>query len=148
MALLLALPLKTSADEIKIDPADPEAKIYTVVEGDTLWDLSGRFLGDPFKWPKVWEWNPYIENPHLIYPGDVLKITKGRIEIIKRRYERPAPPPVVKKKKKKKKKPVKAKVEPPVEKEKPAPLKVSPGARPPAPKVTMLAPPTSRVLVS
>ena len=58
------------ADIIKIKPDHPEQ--HTVVKGDTLWDISGQFLEQPWHWPKLWENNPQIKNPHLIYPGDTL----------------------------------------------------------------------------
>jgi LysM repeat protein len=56
--------------------------IYTVEQGDTLWDISQRFIKDPHYWPNLWSNNPDIGNPHLIYPGQKLRIYKGRIEII------------------------------------------------------------------
>ncbi|MFK5914610.1 MAG: LysM peptidoglycan-binding domain-containing protein [Woeseiaceae bacterium] len=53
-----------------VTPNYPER--YVVVKGDTLWDISKRFLKSPWLWPSVWHINPGIRNPHLIYPGDII----------------------------------------------------------------------------
>ena len=62
--------------------AQEEPVIYTVKKGDTLWGISQRFIKDPYYWPNLWSHNPDIGNPHLIFPGQKLRIYDGRIEII------------------------------------------------------------------
>jgi hypothetical protein len=54
-------------------PSGAAPDTYTIKPGDTLWDLSGRFLNNPWYWPKIWSYNPDIANPHWIYPGNILK---------------------------------------------------------------------------
>ncbi|WP_068547074.1 LysM peptidoglycan-binding domain-containing protein [Thalassotalea crassostreae] len=60
------------ADVLQIK--DDAPKTYVVKKGDTLWDISGIFLNEPWLWPKLWRMNPEINNPHLIYPGDELRL--------------------------------------------------------------------------
>ncbi len=48
--------------------------VYTVRRGDTLWDITGRFYGNPYHWPRVWSYNPEITNPHWIYPMDHIRL--------------------------------------------------------------------------
>jgi hypothetical protein len=55
-----------------LNPQHPER--YVVQRGDTLWDISAMFLRDPWYWPEIWYVNPQVENPHLIYPGDILTL--------------------------------------------------------------------------
>ncbi|RDE18791.1 LysM peptidoglycan-binding domain-containing protein [Motiliproteus coralliicola] len=73
-AILLAgsLLFTTSVHADVIELADDHPDQYVVVRGDTLWDISGTFLKSPWLWPKVWSVNPQIDNPHLIFPGDVI----------------------------------------------------------------------------
>jgi hypothetical protein len=47
---------------------------YTVKKGDTLWDLCDRYLHSPWEWPRVWSYNPELQNPHWIYPGDLIRL--------------------------------------------------------------------------
>ena len=57
-------------------PVAPDAPArYVVQPGDTLWDISSKFLSDPWYWPEIWHINPQVANPHLIYPGDELALT-------------------------------------------------------------------------
>jgi len=70
--LFISFSLSVMATEVDLNPDHPEKHI--VVRGDTLWDISGLFLKDPWYWPKIWQVNPQIDNPHLIYPGDVITL--------------------------------------------------------------------------
>jgi LysM repeat protein len=64
----------TPAAEKKIRVKASHPRQYTVKKDDTLWDISGLFLQDPWYWPEIWQRNTQIQNPHLIFPGDVLTL--------------------------------------------------------------------------
>ena len=70
--ILFTPPLVSLAEQLKMNENAP--KTYVVEKGDTLWDISSIFLKQPWLWPKLWRLNPEIDNPHLIYPGDVLNL--------------------------------------------------------------------------
>lgn len=57
---------------VQLNPRHPDQ--YVVQRGDTLWDISAMFLQDPWLWPEIWTVNPQVQNPHLIYPGDILTL--------------------------------------------------------------------------
>ena len=69
-AALLTIATYAMAADIRGDHPDT----YVVQKGDTLWDIAGRFLEKPWLWPEIWQANPQVANPHLIYPGDVLSL--------------------------------------------------------------------------
>jgi len=69
--IMLLLPFGALAQEEEAAPLEvpPGGFIHTVVEGDTLWDLSAKHLGSPWRWNEIWELNRFLTNPHYIYPG-------------------------------------------------------------------------------
>lgn len=79
------------ADQLQLREGYPQE--YVVVKGDTLWDISGHFLQEPWRWPQLWDVNPQIDNPHLIYPGDILYLTwvNGQPRLSKSRDDRLMP---------------------------------------------------------
>ena len=71
MLSLLSISVAT-AENLKLRPNHPTE--YVVKTGDTLWGISDQFLENPWLWPQLWQRNPQINNPHLIFPGDVLAL--------------------------------------------------------------------------
>jgi LysM repeat protein len=77
-----ALPQEAAHEGLQLAPGAPDS--YTVKRGDTLWGIAKIFLKDPWYWPEIWQVNPQVQNPHLIYPGDTLHLVyvEGRPRIV------------------------------------------------------------------
>jgi hypothetical protein len=72
LCLIVLTPAMLCAESVSVRSSHPQ--YYIVKKGDTLWDISALFLTDPWLWPEIWEINPSIANPHLIYPGDRISL--------------------------------------------------------------------------
>lgn len=95
LALLAVFCGGIHADELTLKAGHPDS--YVVKKGDTLWDISGLFLKDPWRWPHLWQANPQIANPHLIYPGDRLTLVfiDGQPRLVSKRFIKSSPQGVV-----------------------------------------------------
>ena len=89
----VALSVASFADVLTLKENHPET--YTVVKGDTLWDISAHFLNTPWLWPRLWQANSQVENPHLIYPGDLLTLiwVDGEPKITRKQLKKLSPTP-------------------------------------------------------
>lgn len=74
---LLALLLLTASGlvQAQVQLREGHPQRYTVIAGDTLWDISAKFLSEPWKWREIWRANPQVNDPNLIYPGDTLTLS-------------------------------------------------------------------------
>jgi hypothetical protein len=91
---LVSLSPPPAAAQVELNPSHPET--YRVRSGDTLWDIAGRFLQDPWRWPQIWDSNRGLANPNRIYPGDLLNLyyRDGQPRVGVRRTHRSAQSPV------------------------------------------------------
>ncbi len=57
-------------------------ELHTAKRGDTLWDISGRYYNNKYQWPRIWSYNPQIQNPHWIYPGDHIRLRGTNVKMV------------------------------------------------------------------
>ncbi|NRA02376.1 MAG: LysM peptidoglycan-binding domain-containing protein [Myxococcales bacterium] len=77
LVLALALSAQATSREAGVLPDGSNGNLHRVVAGDTLWDITSHYLGTPWIWPSIWHENTGIQNPHLIYPSELIWITAG-----------------------------------------------------------------------
>jgi hypothetical protein len=53
--------------------------VHQVRKGDTLWDICDHYFRNPYQWPRIWAFNPQIQNPHWIFPGDQVRLRGGEV---------------------------------------------------------------------
>ncbi len=82
---ILTVAIIASSAAVAVELRDDHPQTYVVKKGDTLWSISRKFLRDPWNWPEIWHANQQVQNPHLIYPGDVLSLvySNGRLGLEK-----------------------------------------------------------------
>ncbi len=96
VVILFLLPAATLAQQEAAAEGQKSSEgiVHTVIEGDTLWDLSAKYLGTPWKWTEIWERNRFLTNPHYIYPGiKVVIVLPGAKEIALKQEAPPASAP-------------------------------------------------------
>ncbi|SEI47525.1 LysM domain-containing protein [Allopseudospirillum japonicum] len=76
MPVVTKVPTGTPEEQLTQALQETAPEIYQVRRGDTLWDIAARYLKDPWLWPQLWQANPQLANPHLIYPGDILHLIR------------------------------------------------------------------------
>ncbi|CAA9892377.1 Peptidoglycan-binding protein [Candidatus Methylobacter favarea] len=92
LLITLIFSISSWAEEIPLNLSHPDQ--YTVLKGDTLWNIAGKFLNHPWQWPELWRHNNQIENPNLIYPGDTIyfSVVNGKPQLSLARNEQPQLP--------------------------------------------------------
>ena len=81
IVLLIATLFSTAAVAQGVSLKADAPKRYEVQRGDSLWTIAAEFLEDPWMWPQLWQANPQVDNPHALYPGDVIELLEGRAGI-------------------------------------------------------------------
>ncbi|MCX5859182.1 MAG: LysM domain-containing protein [Proteobacteria bacterium] len=96
VGIYLALTAGIAAQVASQEEMAPQTRVYVVKGGDTLWEISSRFLDGPWYWPQLWALNPYITNPHLIYPGEPIALGQApQVQVAQAQVAQAQPPQVV-----------------------------------------------------